>query len=440
MILSIEFNINDAIAEFWRKVLDYSMSRYNYTFKNHKVIDPVVTHFYDAMVMYASVVRSMLASNLTFLDGHEFASFVGAGFTFHSPLNGNVSFNDHSDRQFDYVMRSMEYKSGKYGTLITFPAKTKSIRVLGRIEWGGSDVLPPNTPRCGFNGDSQVCLQEAAAMKTGGLIASVVTPVVLLFAVTFVAVFVVKRFFDGQSDPYWWRIFTFELDFPAQKHPAVSSKSLTKSVHSHKSAEADPKALKTGDEEDPLEHPESEMVGQTASYHGQSVSLQPLPEPLRRAPNNLASEAAQVRALLHPNIQKFVGIAVDETNICEYIVGEVCPKGTLRDLIADEHMNLDWEFKNSLIKDVVNGMTYLHGTRLGSHGALSDENCLIDSRFVLKITGIGLRSLRDYSNQQPVSQQTEDRDYRALLWRAPEHLRRLMPAYGTQKGDVYRWK
>ena len=148
----------------------------------------------------------------------------------------------------------------------------------------------------------------------------------------------------------------------------------------------------------------------------------------------------QVRALLHSNVQKFIGIAVgDETNICEYIVGEVCQKGTIRDLIEDEQMNLDWEFKNSLIKDIVNGMTYLHGTKVGSHGALSDETCLIDSRFVLKLTDIGLRSLRDLGNLQPVMLHMEDRDYRVLLWRAPEHLRRLMPSSGSQKGDVYRY-
>lgn len=38
-------------------------------------------------------------------------------------------------------------------------------------------------------------------------------------------------------------------------------------------------------------------------------------------------------------------------------------------------------------------MAYLHSCELGVHGKLRSGNCLIDGRFVLKITDFGLRSL-----------------------------------------------
>lgn len=40
------------------------------------------------------------------------------------------------------------------------------------------------------------------------------------------------------------------------------------------------------------------------------------------------------------------------------------------------------------------GMAYLHSSEIRSHGNLKSTNCVVDSRFVLKITDFGLVSLR----------------------------------------------
>lgn len=41
------------------------------------------------------------------------------------------------------------------------------------------------------------------------------------------------------------------------------------------------------------------------------------------------------------------------------------------------------------------GMCYLHSSEIRSHGGLKSSNCVVDSRFVLKIADFGLRSLRN---------------------------------------------
>lgn len=45
-------------------------------------------------------------------------------------------------------------------------------------------------------------------------------------------------------------------------------------------------------------------------------------------------------------------------------------------------------------------MHYLHTTDIRSHGNLKSSNCVVDSRFVLKIADFGLYSLRKSNNDE----------------------------------------
>jgi atrial natriuretic peptide receptor A len=49
---------------------------------------------------------------------------------------------------------------------------------------------------------------------------------------------------------------------------------------------------------------------------------------------------------------------------------------------------------NKVILVCFQGMSYLHSSDVRSHGSLKSSNCVVDSRFVLKITDFGLHSLR----------------------------------------------
>ena len=44
---------------------------------------------------------------------------------------------------------------------------------------------------------------------------------------------------------------------------------------------------------------------------------------------------------------------------------------------------------------MLQGMEYLHKTQIRSHGRLKSSNCVIDGRWVLKITDWGLMHFRD---------------------------------------------
>ncbi|CAN8023791.1 unnamed protein product, partial [Ixodes persulcatus] len=106
-------------------------------------------------------------------------------------------------------------------------------------------------------------------------------------------------------------------------------------------------------------------------------------------------------------------------------IGQFC-----RDLLENESLKLDWTFRYSIINDIVEGMSFLHCGFIGYHGRLKSTACLIDARFVVKISNFGLRELR----KQVMPPEVENP--RSLLWTAPEHLREETPG-GSAKGDVY---
>ncbi|ELU07786.1 hypothetical protein CAPTEDRAFT_103278 [Capitella teleta] len=139
--------------------------------------------------------------------------------------------------------------------------------------------------------------------------------------------------------------------------------------------------------------------------------------------------------MTHENINSFVGACVDPGNIC--LLFGLCSKGSLQDILENDEIKLDWMFKMALVHDLINGMAHLHSTLVHSHGSLTSANCLVDSRWVLKIAGFGLHAFRTSSTGM---EQNEYAHYRDMLWTSPELLRlnrSQRPAAGTQKGDVY---
>lgn len=126
-----------------------------------------------------------------------------------------------------------------------------------------------------------------------------------------------------------------------------------------------------------------------------------------------------------------MGIVTEEPNSA--LVSEFCSKGSLREFFQNEPMAIDLTFKYSIINDIVAGLLYLHSSDIGYHGRLKSSNCLVSSRFVVKLSDYGLHSLYDYLDDYESSE--------VLMMKrvcsAPEHLKTLNSAGGSKKGDVY---
>ncbi|XP_016131655.1 retinal guanylyl cyclase 2-like [Sinocyclocheilus grahami] len=95
-------------------------------------------------------------------------------------------------------------------------------------------------------------------------------------------------------------------------------------------------------------------------------------------------------------------------------------------------LSSDWMFKSSLVLDLIKGMKYLHHREF-PHGRLKSHNCVVDGRFVLKITDYGYNEILETQKAPKETPPPED-----LFWTAPELIRdHESPRKGTYKGDVY---
>ncbi|KAK3094602.1 hypothetical protein FSP39_003914 [Pinctada imbricata] len=68
------------------------------------------------------------------------------------------------------------------------------------------------------------------------------------------------------------------------------------------------------------------------------------------------------------------------------------------DILQNDSIQLDMDFKLSLIHDILKGMNWLHNSPIIAHGHLTSSNCVIDSRFVLKISDFGIPTLRSHTH------------------------------------------
>lgn len=151
------------------------------------------------------------------------------------------------------------------------------------------------------------------------------------------------------------------------------------------------------------------------------------------------------------------------------MVFEYCSRGSLQDVLIMDDIKLDWSFRLSLLTDLVRGMRYLHSSPLRIHGSLTSRNCVVDARWVLKVTDYGLnqfyesqgvslpaksakresvriRTLLLFERKRRKHSSYHSRtfvhtyfQFAEQLWVAPELLRHSKghAKAGTQAGDVY---
>ncbi|KAK7489046.1 hypothetical protein BaRGS_00019707 [Batillaria attramentaria] len=134
-----------------------------------------------------------------------------------------------------------------------------------------------------------------------------------------------------------------------------------------------------------------QLFGTVATVHGNRVHVKRVHKRNFQLTKQIRVEIRHIRSLDHPNLCRFMGGCVEPGNVC--ILYEYCPKGSLSDVIQNDSLPLNWSFRLSLVTDVARGMAFLHKNKL-VHGHLKSSNCVVDDRWVCKVTDFGLKEYR----------------------------------------------
>ena len=66
----------------------------------------------------------------------------------------------------------------------------------------------------------------------------------------------------------------------------------------------------------------------------------------------------QLKDIHHDHLTRFIGACVEGPNCC--LVTEYCPRGSLQDILEDDAITLDWDFRYSLLHDMVKVTSYVY--------------------------------------------------------------------------------
>ncbi len=103
-----------------------------------------------------------------------------------------------------------------------------------------------------------------------------------------------------------------------------------------------------------------------------------------------------LKELNHENLNKFLGACIYENQFL-ILLTQYHSRGSLADILQDETIQLNSIFISSLVSDLIKGLVFLHQSAIGFHGSLKPAKCLVDSRWVLKLTDFGLHYIKNQS-------------------------------------------
>ncbi|XP_046948928.1 atrial natriuretic peptide receptor 1 [Lynx rufus] len=444
---------NPEYLQFLQQLKHLAQEKFNFTLEDG-LMNTIPASFHDGLLLYIQAVTETLAHGGTFTDGEAVTqrmwnrSFQG--------VTGYWKMDSNGDRETDFSLWDMHPETGTFRQrqahvvatqLIKFSQEQEGIEATsaeeqitrGRLP-GGGVVLnyngtsrelvavpghelswplghpPPDIPKCGFDNEDPACNQDHFSTLE---VLAVVGSLSLLSILT-VSFFIYRKMqLERDLASELWRVRWEDVQPSSlDRHLRSAGSRLTLSARGSNYG-----SLLTTEGQ-------FQVFAKTAYYKGNLVAVKRVNRKRIELTRKVLFELKHMRDVQNDHLTRFVGACTDPPNIC--ILTEYCPRGSLQDILENESITLDWMFRYSLTNDIVKGMLFLHNGAICSHGNLKSSNCVVDGRFVLKITDFGLESFRDPEPEQGHTL------YAKKLWTAPELLRMASPpARGSQAGDVY---
>uniref|UniRef100_A0A4W5MY64 Guanylate cyclase n=1 Tax=Hucho hucho TaxID=62062 RepID=A0A4W5MY64_9TELE len=407
---------NPEYKDFVRDLKTDAKRMFNFTVED-SLMNIISGGFYDGLMLYTHALNETMTSPEDRPVGKTVTRRMWN--RTYNGVTGLVQIDENGDRETDFALWDMtDTNTSVFQIVLVYNGSQKKLRALPGmdIQWPGG-AAPLDVPVCGFKNDNPACLARTITIHQ---MVTIVVFFIIIIILT-ITVFIYRKLkLENELVAQLWRVSWEDIQMSNMEKVLRSAGSkLTLSLRGSNYG-----SLLTGDGN-------FQVFAKTGYYKANIVAIKYINRKRIELTRNVLFELKHMRDIQNEHMTRFIGACIDPPNIC--IITEYCPRGSLQDIMENESITLDWMFRYSLINDIVKGMAFLHNSVIVSHGNLKSSNCVVDNRFVLKITDYGLSCFRTESN-------TDDAHayYARKLWMAPELLRLESPLpCGTQKGDIY---
>ncbi|KAL0969980.1 hypothetical protein UPYG_G00235520 [Umbra pygmaea] len=380
--------------------------------------------------IYSSVLFMAHAVHRVWISGDWLSGGNLAQHTHHMAFHGfshPVKTNRSGASLSDYLVLDTDGKTWDLRPTHRIDMEADMVRFLGRSIHFPRGRYPKTDSDCWFiNGI--ICTGGVDPFSAFGIFMGFVQMVFVLFVLTYCIKRRINhiRLFRGPNK------ILLTLEDVAFINPSLSNQKLSIDSKGRPSgmdmkSQSQHSTLSPFSVQSPATYENSNVV----LLDGDWAWLKRLPHGTFRSINPKTSDVFEVmKDMRHENINLFLGFFHDCGVFA--IVTEFCTRGSLEDLLLNDDVKLDWMFKSSLLLDLIKGMKYLHHRNL-YHGRLKSRNCVVDGRFVLKVSDYGYNKVLEAARFVYTEPRADD-----LLWTAPEILRGPCPGLsGSSHGDVY---
>uniref|UniRef100_A0A3B4ZCQ6 Guanylate cyclase n=1 Tax=Stegastes partitus TaxID=144197 RepID=A0A3B4ZCQ6_9TELE len=305
---------------------------------SEREVSPYSAYLHDAVLLYAMGLKEVLKDGKNPYDGRHLLQRLKNKRSIRFYASGLVHFDEEGERNLDYSIYDLQHTGDttKFVPILHFDSHTKDVptSMFASMVWPKGRP-PSDIPECGFNNELCEWLRNVA------LLALLVTfPVIGILALLFIGVLMLQklRLQTRLDDSCWWMISY--SDITIIREPS-----------------------------------------------GNQVAVKYIKNPIccNFQKPSIVTEF-NVKEMKHENLVQFFGVCIDP--IC--LVIQYCKKGSLKDILKATDVELDGMFKLSFAYDIVNGLEFIHKSRLKFHGNLKPSTCLVDSRLQIKLSGFGL--------------------------------------------------
>ncbi|KAI6170893.1 Guanylate cyclase [Aphelenchoides bicaudatus] len=156
------------------------------------------------------------------------------------------------------------------------------------------------------------------------------------------------------------------------------------------------------------------VVAHKLAYHGRWSSAD-------------EEEFRKMRKVENSKLNRFLGVSVSGPNF--YVLWNYCDRGNIIEVIATHESKIDFYIMVGMLREICEGLHYIHNSSFVQHGNLNAYCCVVGDRFDVKIQNYGLSGIKSRAIRRQNS--------KCGLYVAPEHLQGRQSKIGSQAGDIY---